>query len=159
MGILGGSGTVILTAGQSFTRVLGCGRAGPHPCRSVSGERCFAKGTCAYEHRSALLLPPRNSWDTEAKCSRHLCSRSSLGVDCCRMDRGANLGRDGRIAAASFGSGGKSSLFGIPPLPYVPEGFGSRYNVLHPLWDGFCSPGIEGDDESSTRAPNSSNFH
>jgi hypothetical protein len=157
MGILGGSGTLILTAGRSCTRVLAA-VAAPDRCGVVFGERCFAKGTCAYEHRSALLLPTSDCWEAETKCSRYLCGQSRLGMDCYRMDRCVNLGRCRRIAAACFGSGSKSSLFGTPPLPHVPEGFGSRYDVLPSLWDGFCSRGIEGGDESSTRAPRPANF-
>ena len=59
------------------------------------------------------------------------------------MGRRANLGR-----AACFGYESKSSMFYTPPLPHMPEGFGSRYNVLHSLRNGFCSRAIEGDDDS-----------
>jgi hypothetical protein len=74
------------------------------------------------------------------------------------MDRCASLGRDKRIAAVSLRCESKSSLFGTPPLPHVPEDFESRYNVVHPLWDGSCSRGIEGGYESSARPPNPPNF-
>ena len=145
-----------LTAGPSCTKVL-ASVAAPHRCRVVSGERCCAKATYADERCSALLLLTRNSWEGEAKCSRYLCSRSRLGVDCCRMGRRANLGCDRRLPAGYFGCGSKSSVFDPPPLPHMLEGFGSRYNVLHSLRDGFCSRAIEGDDESSIRAPQPAN--
>jgi hypothetical protein len=74
------------------------------------------------------------------------------------MGRRANLGGDRRIPAACFSCGSKSKFFDTPPLSHVFKVFKTRYNVLHSLRDGFCSRGIEGHDESSSRAPKPANF-